>query len=134
MAISENSSGSTRVSLQTFEQGDTPTQELPELSVVIPTYRQASVIGSQVKDVLATLDRLDCEYEVLVVVDGDIDNSAATLETIEHERLRIAVLEENAGKGNAVRRGLLAVAGRCSAFLDGGGDIRPQCLLDEYQH
>ena len=97
MAISENSSGSTRVSLRTFEQGDTPTQELPELSVVIPTYRQASVIGSQVKDVLATLDRLDCEYEVLVVVDGDIDNSAATLETIEHERLRIAVLEKNAG-------------------------------------
>ena len=46
--------------MQTFEQGDTPTQELPELSVVIPTYRQASVIGSQVKDVLATLDRLDC--------------------------------------------------------------------------
>lgn len=134
MAISENSSGSTRVSLRTFEQGDTPTQELPELSVVIPTYRQASVIGSQVKDVLATLDRLDCEYEVLVVVDGDIDNSAATLETIEHERLRIAVLEENAGKGNAVRRGLLAVAGRCRAFLDGGGDIPPQCLIDAYQH
>ena len=55
------------------------------------------------------------------------------LATIEHQRLRVAVQERNSGKGEAVRRGLLAAAGRARAFLDGGGDIPAQCLLDAYR-
>ncbi len=121
------------VSLKPAEQGDTPAGELPDLSVVIPTYRQSGVIGHQVSEVLRALDGLGCDYEVLVVVDGDEDGTSDALARIEHERLRVAVHERNSGKGEAVRRGLLAVAGRSRAFLDGGGDIPPQCLVDAYR-
>ena len=108
-------------------------KSLPDLSVVIPTYRQSGVIGRQVGEVLRELDGLGCDYEVLVVVDGDEDGTSDALATIEHERLRVAVQERNSGKGEAVRRGLLAVGGRARAFLDGGGDIPPQCLVDAYR-
>jgi len=119
--------------VQPSEQGDTPTGRVPDLSVVIPTYRQSEVIGRQVSEVLRALDDLGCEYEVLVVVDGDEDCTAAALATIAHERLRVAVQERNSGKGEAVRRGLLAVGGRARAFLDGGGDIPPRCLVEAYR-
>jgi len=105
----------------------------PDLSVVIPTYRQSDVIGDQVSEVLRALDRLECSFDVLVVVDGDGDGSATALAKVNHERLRIAVQARNTGKGSAVRRGLLNVDGRARAFLDGGGDIPPQCLVDAYR-
>ena len=118
--------------LAPFVQGDIPTALLPDLSLVIPTYRQADVIRTQVTDVLAELDRVELRYEVLVVVDGDDDRTATELSTLEHEHLRVVVLARNGGKGNAVRRGLLSLGGRARAFLDGGGDIPARCLLDGY--
>lgn len=121
------------VSSEPSEQVYMPTEKLPDLSVVIPTYRQSDVIGHQVGEVLRALDGLGCDYEVLVVVDGDEDGTSDVLAKIEHERLRVAVQERNSGKGEAVRRGLLAAAGRARAFLDGGGDIPAQCLLDAYR-
>ena len=120
-------------STEPFERAERPTQRLPDLSVVIPTYRQSGVIGHQVSEVLRALDGLGCDYDVLVVVDGDEDRTSAALAKIEHERLRVSVQERNSGKGEAVRRGLLTVAGRARAFLDGGGDIPPQCLVDAYR-
>jgi len=105
----------------------------PDLSVVIPTYRQSEIIADQVSDVLRVLDDLDLRYEVLVVVDGDGDGSSTALSKILHKRLRVVVQERNTGKGSAVRRGLLAVDGSARAFLDGGGDIPPRCLVQAYR-
>lgn len=113
--------------------GDVRVSERPDLSVIIPTYRQSDIIGDQVIDVLQALDQLECDYDVLVVVDGDADGSATALSRVKHRRLRVAVQERNTGKGSTVRRGLLAVDGRARAFLDGGGDIPPQCLVDAYR-
>ena len=110
-----------------------PTGGLTDLSVVIPTYRQADVIGHQVGEILRALDGIGCDYDVLVVVDGDEDGTSAALAQIEHARLSVVIEERNLGKGNAVRRGLLTVEGRARAFLDGGGDIPPQCLVDAYR-
>ena len=107
--------------------------DTPDLSVVVPTYRQSDVIGDQVSDVLRVLDDLDLCYEVLVVVDGDGDGSTTALERVHHDRLRVAVQDQNTGKGSAVRRGLLTVDGHARAFLDGGGDIPSKCLVDAYR-
>ena len=116
--------------LSPFAQGDRPTSSLPDLSLVIPTYRQADRIRDQVDAVLKALDELDARGEVLVVIDGDEDGSAERLSDIDDRRLRIAVLDQNGGKGNAVRRGLLSVGGRMRGFLDGGGDIPARSFLD----
>ena len=124
---------SNQVTLKPFEQGDLPTGDLPELSVVIPTYRQSAVIKSQLERILCALDATTYNYDVLVVIDGDTDGTSRALTTITHNRLRISVLDQNHGKGNAVRRGLLAVGGHCRAFLDGGGDIPPECLVGAYE-
>ena len=120
-------------SLAPFVQGEMPTALLPDLSLVIPTYRQADVINAQVIDVLNELESLDLRFEVLVVVDGDDDGTSAELSNLRHDCLRVVVLEHNVGKGNAVRRGLLSLGGRARAFLDAGGDIPAVCLRDAYE-
>jgi glycosyltransferase involved in cell wall biosynthesis len=101
------------------DQGDLGAAALPDVSVVISTCRQSEVVRDQVAQVLAALDRLGFKYEVLVAVDGD-DGTVVELAQIEHDRLRVAVLDATTGKGNAVRRGLLSAGGRRRAFLDGG--------------
>lgn len=120
-------------SLSAFVQGDQPTASLPNFSLVIPTYRQAGVIRSQVTKVLSALDELGIRYEVIVVVDGDHDGTKAQLATIEHRSLRVAVIERNRGKGSAVRRGLLAASSPTRGFLDGGGDIGARWLIRAYE-
>ena len=116
-----------------FVQGDRPSASLPDLSLVIPTYRQARVIGAQVGELLAALDSLDIRYELRVVIDGDLDGTEAELRRITHDSLYLVILAQNAGKGSAVRRGLLASSGKARAFLDGGGDIPSRCLVDAYR-
>jgi len=105
---------------------------LPDLSIIVPTYRQADVIGPQVTEILECLDGTSLNYEVLVVIDGD-DGSAHKLSQIGHDHLKIRVLDANTGKGNAVRYGLLNASGTCRGFIDGGGDIHIRYFLDAYE-
>ena len=119
--------------LPPFVQGERPTVTLPDFCLVIPTYRQAGVIRSQVSEILQALGRLGIRHEVTVVVDGDDDGTATALADLDPDHLRVVVLYENVGKGNAVRRGLLAAPGRMRGFLDGGGDIPAHCLLQAYE-
>ena len=105
---------------------------LPDLSIVVPTYRQVEVIGPQVAEILAALDDMALNYEVLVVIDGD-DGSAHELSQLGHDRLQVRVLDTNLGKGNAVRYGLLNVSGICRGFIDGGGDIHVRYFLQAYK-
>ena len=45
------------------------------LSVVMPAYKQEKTIVRDIKRISSTLDTLGLKYEILVVVDGLIDNT-----------------------------------------------------------
>lgn len=99
----------------------------PELSIVIPAYNESGRIEP-------TLERLDLWLqdrgalaEVIVVDDGSTDDTADRCATYSERlpSLRILVLEENRGKGYAVRTGMLAARGEWRAFLDADGSTDP---------
>lgn len=88
------------------------------LSVVVPAYQAAAVIGPTVAAIHRELADVAAAggLEVLVVDDGSDDGTAAAARAAGADR----VLEQpaNRGKGAAVRAGVLASSGRSVVFTD----------------
>ena len=88
----------------------------PRLSVVVPAYREAGVIGPNVARLRRELATFDPGVEIVVVDDGSADGTADEARAAGADQ--VIVQPENRGKGAAVRVGMLAARGRTIAFTD----------------
>ena len=86
---------------------------MPLVSVVIPTYNRASVIGRAVECVLAQTYQ---NIEVIVVDDGSTDNTHASLDGYG-DKVKV-IGQENRGPSAARNRGIMEAQGEIIAFLD----------------
>lgn len=92
---------------------------LPELSVVIPTYNEEKGIKRSLEQVVGFLDEQDCSYEVLVADDGSTDGTASVVNDFIKGKERVRLLElPHRGKGATVRDGMLAAKGKYILFTD----------------
>lgn len=91
----------------------------PYLSVVIPAYNEAKRIGKTLGEMINYLTRQPFEWEIIVVDDGSVDETAAIaaqqLKSYPHVILRHL---KNRGKGYAVKQGMLRAKGRYVLFSD----------------
>mgnify|MGYP006283328023 FL=1 len=97
----------------------------PHLSLVIPAYNEAARLGRHLDHLTRYLGARQYTTELLVVSDGSTDSTRQVVEeafgTIDPSGpLRAWCLEyfPNAGKGRAVRTGVLASRGNHVAFTD----------------
>ena len=105
------------------------------LSIIVPAYKQEKTIVKDMENLSKTLFSLQCEYEILVVVDGFLDQ---TYEVLENQKSKIKNLKllgykKNHGKGYAVKYGMLKAKGDVVGFIDAGMDVQPagiSILLD----
>lgn len=90
------------------------------LSVVIPAYNEAKRIGKTLEAVDAYLDKQDYTSEVVVVIDGASDNTAAVVNGLKNRFERIVLVDrkQNRGKGYTVREGMLKASGQIRLFTD----------------
>src|SRR5512136_1080752 len=89
----------------------------PCISVVIPTYNRRALLTRTLPTVLAQTLPAE-EYEVIVVVDGSTDGSAAWLRGLT-PTVTLRVLEQpNQGPGAARNAGIRAARGRVVLLLD----------------
>jgi glycosyltransferase involved in cell wall biosynthesis len=97
----------------------TDSAPIPDVSIIIPVYNEASSIGG-VLDEIATLP---LEAEVIVVDDGSQDESAA----VAGGRPGVRVLQHpyNIGNGAAIKSGIWAARGRVIVMMDGDGQHQP---------
>ncbi len=95
------------------------------LSVVIPSYKQEKTILKDIQNITNSLDKLECKYEVIVVIDGKVDSTYEILKKHRSSKLKVLFYEKNQGKGHAVRVGMLAAKGDIIGFMDAGMDIHP---------
>ncbi|MGM9681382.1 MAG: glycosyltransferase [Eubacteriales bacterium] len=93
-----------------------------EISVVIPMYNEAGVIGQSAQTLWDTLNR-DFgagHFEILFVSDGSSDGCDGIISNFaaEHDAVRLIAYTPNRGKGYAVRQGMLAAKGDLVLFTD----------------
>lgn len=110
------------------EQGRTPHRDRPpsgveraasrrapggpvHLSVVIPTYNEASRIGESLQSMLPFLERRGKTFEILVVDDGSVDATVEVASEFSHRGVWVLELARNRGKGAALRHGVVASRG-----------------------
>lgn len=100
----------------------------PFLSLVIPAYRQADTISDELKTLHRLLNNLVRSHEIILVIDGDEDNTVTAVQDLTMPNLRIDRFVHNQGKGMALRHGLAQARGELVAFIDSGGDLDPTSL------
>lgn len=88
-----------------------------DLSVVIPAYNEAGRLPRTLDRIAAWAAELPLRVELVVVDDGSSDTTAAAA-AVHPCGCGVIRLCANAGKGAAVRTGMLAARGRVIAFTD----------------
>ncbi|MEI7749820.1 MAG: dolichyl-phosphate beta-glucosyltransferase [Candidatus Moraniibacteriota bacterium] len=107
----------------------------PEISVVIPCYKESEVIAANLLTVHAyLLERFD-RYEIIVVTDGSPDGTPDIVEGVIKDHPEIPLIhirfDVNKGKGAAVKAGVLSAKDNPILFIDADLTI-PIDELDEF--
>lgn len=98
---------------------------VPIVSVVIPTYNRAKLIGKTLRSVLGqSYDN----FEIIVVDDGSTDNTKDVVNKFKDERIRYIRHEKNKGAPTARNTGIKAAKGEYIAFQDSDDEWLPQKL------
>lgn len=90
----------------------------PVVSVVIPAYNEEWRILPTIGAIATHMSSRDEPWELIIADDGSTDSTVALVEDLRFANLRLLRAEKNAGKGDAVRRGMLAARGEVVLFAD----------------
>ncbi len=93
--------------------------ESPFLSVVVPAYNESRRLPQTIGRCVACLEAWGPTWEIVVVDDGSTDDTAAVVQQWHAREPRVRLLHvAHAGKGSAVRVGMLNAVGRWRFFAD----------------
>jgi glycosyltransferase involved in cell wall biosynthesis len=106
------------------EAGDRQATD-PQVSVVIPTYNRADLLGRAIASVLA---QTYSDFELFVVDDGSRDHTASVVERFGDPRIHLVRLPTNRGQSAATNAGIACARGAWIAFLDSDDEWLPQKL------
>jgi dolichyl-phosphate beta-glucosyltransferase len=93
----------------------------PRWSVIIPAFNEAQRLPPFLDKVVSYFEGRDEPYEVIVVDDGSTDGTAEAVDERRLPAVQVLRLPANAGKGAAVRTGMLAARGAYRVFADADG-------------
>ena len=96
-----------------------------KVSVIIPTYNRAHVLGRAIDSVLKQTEK---NIEIIVVDDGSCDDTEALMETYVGEKVRFVKVPENGGPSKARNRGAELAMGEYIAFQDSDDEWVPDKL------
>jgi glycosyltransferase involved in cell wall biosynthesis len=91
----------------------------PFLSIVIPAHNEETRLPRTLRQVFAFLEEQSYAAEVIIVENGSSDRTLELAHEFETSHSNLIVIhEEQAGKGNAVRRGVLEAHGEYRFICD----------------
>jgi glycosyltransferase involved in cell wall biosynthesis len=97
-----------------------------ELSVIVPAYREGPRIYANLQRLLTELDQLGMDYEVILVSDGNADNTESEARRITSPRLKVVAYAVNMGKGYALGYGVRESTGDLVTFIDADMELHPR--------
>lgn len=104
------------------------------LSVIIPAFKQEKTIIKNIKKINEVLDEIRYDYEIIVIIDGDIDKTYQKVKKLKSSKIKVYKFEQNQGKGNATRFGMQKAKGDYIMFLDSGMEIDPNGISMLMEH
>lgn len=91
----------------------------PLLSIIIPAFNEAGRIPNSLTKIFQFLESQDFKAEVIVVDNGSTDRTAEVVRQFSQDHENLILLQEGiAGKGLAVRRGMLESSGEFRFICD----------------
>ena len=95
----------------------------PDVSVIIPAYNEQKRLAPTVREAVQYFRGRSRSVEIIVVDDGSRDRTSDLTHQLgaEMREVRLIRLAENAGKGYAVRTGVVNARGRIVMFIDADG-------------
>lgn len=96
-----------------------------DLTVVVPYFNPGTRVRQTIEELVETLATTGATFEVIAVSDGSTDGSEDSLAGLPPDVVRSVRLEENRGKGEALRTGFVRGRGRFLGFIDADGDLPP---------
>jgi glycosyltransferase involved in cell wall biosynthesis/GNAT superfamily N-acetyltransferase len=100
-------------------------QSRPTVSVIIPTYNRAGVLGRSIESVLVQTYR---DFELIIVDDGSTDYTKEVVGSYSDPRIRFIRQEKNRGFAVALNIGIKAARGEYIALLDSDDEWLPAKL------
>jgi len=85
------------------------------VSVIIPTFNRAALLGRAIKSVL---DQTYRNFEVIISDDGSTDNTKEVVDHFKNPDIRYTRNSQNRGQSHARNRGVVMAEGEYVAFLD----------------
>lgn len=97
----------------------------PSISVFFPCYNEQDNVAHIVEQVLAVLENLNADFEVIIVDDGSSDATAQIAEKIANRNSRVKVVHHpvNLGYGDALKSGFKAATKKLVFYTDGDGQF-----------
>lgn len=104
------------------------------VSIIIPAYKKKKTIRQDLLRIMSVMDQLRHDYEIIVVIDGDIDGTAKEVKKIKSDKIHVYSYAQNQGKGYAIRYGIQKAKGDIVGFIDSGMEINPNGIAMLLEH
>lgn len=104
------------------------------LSLIIPAYKQEQSIVKNVRRLIKELEPIRYEHEIIVVIDGMMDETYSKLKKANLPNVKVFAYEKNRGKSYAVRFGMSKALGDYVMFIDAGFEIDPNGISMLLEH
>lgn len=116
-----------------------PAMAQSTVSIIVPVFNEAKAIIDNLDLLISEIEEYFPKFEILVVSDGSTDETNLKVFSFRHPDVKLVVVQENMGKGHAVRTGFKRAKGDYILFIDGGMELHPRDvrvfvgLMDLYQ-
>lgn len=104
----------------------------PTVSVIIPTYNRAHLVGRAIQSVL---NQTYQDFELIIVDDGSTDNTEEIIKEFQEQDKRIKYIKHDKNKGGSTTRntGIKAARGEYIAFQDSDDEWLPEKLKKQME-
>ena len=98
-----------------------------KVSVIMPAYNEEKHILHNIEETVRVFDQFACNYEIIVVDDGSLDNTYKEALKAQNGHANVIVKRNmiNRGKGRAIKHGFRFAQGDYIVFLDADLDLHP---------
>ncbi len=111
------------------------TENIPELSLVIPCYNEEDVIGITAAHLMKVFRNMEVDLELVLVDNGSIDNTGKIIDKLIEDGHPVVkeTVTVNQGYGNGVLSGLKVCRGKMVGFVCADGQVEAEDVAKTYR-